>query len=206
VSLCGPFRLSSRNFCPCCPPPSLWRTGAGPAFPEFVPDFISSPHFSFKSLIRLLLISHGGGLAATRQIVIQWPAKAEAHLTHGSEQYPASGGRGLTPAADLILRWIRLLVSRDGTSSYTVVRCDFDCGLGGGASARRREPRDYGLPPVGLGGRVRARHARTHARPPSAALGRRRRYSATDGRPSAAGGGRHRRRSARAAWLRRLGP
>jgi hypothetical protein len=74
------------------------------------------------------------------------------------------------------------------------------------ASARRREPRDYGLPHVGLGGRVRARHARTHARPPSAALGRRRRHSATDGRPSAAGGGRHRRRSARAAWLRRLGP
>jgi len=43
----------------------------------------------------------------------------------------------LTPAVDLILRWIRLFVSRDGTSSCTVVRFDFVHGLGGGASARR---------------------------------------------------------------------
>ena len=46
------------DFRPCFAPPSLWPAGAGPAFPEFVSHFISSPLFSCKSLIRLLLISH----------------------------------------------------------------------------------------------------------------------------------------------------
>ena len=133
----GLFGCSLGYVSPCVQPPLLWLTGAGPAFPEFVPDFISSPHFSFKSLTRLLLISHGGGLAASRQIAIQGPAKSEAHLAHGAEQCSASGGRGLTPAEDLILRWIRPFVSRDGTSSCTVVRLDFVRGLGGGASACR---------------------------------------------------------------------
>jgi hypothetical protein len=74
ICFCGPFRLFSRIFVHVClHHPAPGPTGAGPAFPEFVPDFISSPHFSFKSLIGLLLVSHGWGWPGRHRRGSAWP-------------------------------------------------------------------------------------------------------------------------------------
>jgi len=55
-----------------------------------VSDIISSPHSPFKSLIRLLLLSHGRRSATPDKL----PAQCQgAHLQHGTGQRSASGGR-----------------------------------------------------------------------------------------------------------------
>ncbi len=55
--LYGPFGLFNLFW-------SMFSTAIIVVFLEFMPHFISSPHFSFNSLIRLHLISHGLDLAA----------------------------------------------------------------------------------------------------------------------------------------------
>ena len=65
-----------------------------------VSDIISSPHSPFKSLIRLLLLSHGCRSAAPGALPAQRPLAPGAHLQHGTGQRSTSGGRGWTSAAD----------------------------------------------------------------------------------------------------------
>ena len=78
------------DFRPCFAPPSLWPAGAGPAFPEFVSHFISSPHFSCKSLIRLLLISHRPVCAGRHRRHWAWPSTAMSSAAIGGARPPSA--------------------------------------------------------------------------------------------------------------------